>query len=116
MEDGSLMVELASGSTLKPDFSNYNFSSAKKVGKIVKDVTKNLLMKKDQIGESNAPVEIAEIRGKQHVIGSTYGVPKLDVNENIKDRQSTEDLSMVERLKGANAAPHLASKTLSSGA
>lgn len=119
--DGAVVLKLASGSSLKPDFHDYNFSLARRHGKIIKDVIKNMFLK-DQTNEKNSPVELAEIRGKQHVIGNTYNVPKaLDINDNVKDRQKTEDLSMDERLKNtspanlhpqiqsSNAAPNAAS-------
>ena len=62
----------------------------------MKDLTSNLFMKEhSQI--SKKPVESAQIRGKQHVIGSTYTapakIPKLDINDNLQDRQKTDDVS-----------------------
>jgi len=47
---------------------------------------------------ADGPVDLVYIRGEQNVIGNTYALPKtstkLDINDNVKDRQSTEDVSI----------------------
>ena len=47
---------------------------------------------------TDSPVDLVHIRGEQNVIGSTYALPttstKLDINDNVKDRQNTEDVSI----------------------
>eukprot|EP00111_Clytia_hemisphaerica_P020266 TCONS_00059727-protein len=98
---GDLTTKIANGSSVQMDFNSFNFTEAGKEESITKDLSSNLFMK-EHSKISKKPVELAQIRGKQHVIGSTFTapakIPKLDINDNLQDLQKT-DMSMVERLK-----------------
>jgi len=92
-------LNFAVGSTLKPFFNTFNFTTARPIETIVKEEKSgNIFMDKHSRAVEDS-VQSVQIRGKQHVIGNTFVSTKLDINENISKEQKSNNLSMFERLK-----------------
>ena len=69
-----------------------NFTTADITESIVKESSTNLFMKEHSRGVKD-PIESAQIRGKQHVIGNTFVPTKLDINDNVKEEQKANNVS-----------------------
>ena len=39
-------------------------------------------------------VQTVQIRGKQHVIGNTFVSARLDINENVREKQKSNNVSL----------------------